>query len=193
MASPVSKKIVKAKGEAPSALEQQIAQAFIELEAGSKDIASELRDLFFSAAKEIDVGASKKAIVIFVPFKLHKRFQKIQLRLIRELEKKFSGKTVSVIAQRTILTKNHSRKVPGAIRARSRTLTKVHEAILEDIGFPTAIVGKSIRVQRNGSHVLKVQLDPKDTKEVDYKLSSFREVYKKLTNKNVEFSFPIEA
>lgn len=35
-------------------------------------------------------------------------------------------------------------------------------------------------------------LDPKDIKEVDYKLKTFSQVYKKLTNKNVEFLFPTE-
>jgi len=35
-----------------------------------------------------------------------------------------------------------------------------------------------------------VQLDPKDVKEVDYKLKTFSSVYSKLTNKNVEFLFP---
>lgn len=47
----------------------------------------------------------KKALVIFVPFRLHKRFQKIQARLVPELEKKFSGTPVVIIAQRTILSK----------------------------------------------------------------------------------------
>ena len=58
--------------------------------------------------QEIDVAGGKKAIVIFVPYRLHKRFQKIQSRLIRELEKKFSGKHVSIVAQRTILSKQVS-------------------------------------------------------------------------------------
>jgi len=39
---------------------------------------------------------------------------------------------------------------------------------------------------------LSRHLDPKDQKEVDYKLKTFATVYKALTNKHVEFSFPTE-
>ena len=41
----------------------------------------------------------KKAIIIFVPVPQLKAYQKIQTRLVRELEKKFSGKPVVFIAQ----------------------------------------------------------------------------------------------
>lgn len=49
--------------------------------------------------QEIEVGGSRKAIIIFVPVPQLKSFQKIQVRLVRELEKKFSGKHVVFIAQ----------------------------------------------------------------------------------------------
>ena len=49
--------------------------------------------------QEIDVGGGRKAILIFVPVPQLKAFQKIQVRLVRELEKKFSGKHVVFIAQ----------------------------------------------------------------------------------------------
>ena len=42
---------------------------------------------------------NKKAIVISVPVPQLKLFQKIQSRLVRELEKKFSGEHVVFIAQ----------------------------------------------------------------------------------------------
>jgi hypothetical protein len=45
------KKIAKAKGAAPSALEQEVAKAFFELESSSKDLTAELTDLYFVAAK----------------------------------------------------------------------------------------------------------------------------------------------
>ena len=59
----------------------------------------------FRPKQEIDTSNGKKAAVIFVPFPLHKRFQKVQSRLIRELEKKMSGTHVCFIAQRTIFSK----------------------------------------------------------------------------------------
>jgi len=188
MSSFATKKIFK-KGERPSELEEKIATALIELEATSKDLSADLRDLFITAAKEVQ-AAPKKIITIFVPYKLHKKFQKIQARLVRELEKKFSGHHVIFVAQRTILSKNFVRAKAGQLRPRSRTLTAVHNAILDDIVYPTQIVGKRIRYKKDGSKLLKVFLDPKDTKEVDHKLKSFGSVYKKLTNKNVEFMFP---
>ena len=48
--------------------------------------------------QEIDVSG-KKAIIIFVPVPQLRAYQKIQARLVRELEKKFSGKHVVFIAQ----------------------------------------------------------------------------------------------
>merc|ERR1711966_159915 len=96
---------------------------------------TQLRDLYVTAAKEVHVGNSQlKAIIIFVPYRLLEAYHKIQTRLVRELEKKFSGRHVVIVAQRTILGKKFSRskKVSGP-RPRSRTLTSVHEAILEDL------------------------------------------------------------
>merc|ERR1711919_26794 len=87
-----------------SECEQAIGFALMELESNS-DLKAQLRELFIRSAQEIEIGKGKKAIVVFVPVPQLKAFQKIQVRLVRELEKKFSGKHVIFIAQRRILPK----------------------------------------------------------------------------------------
>merc|ERR1711870_201086 len=108
--------------------------------------------------------------------------KKIQGRLIRELEKKMNKKHVVFVANRTILDKNFRRK-GLKVRPRTRTLTAVHESILEDVVGPTEIHGKRTRISVDGTKLLKVILDPKDKdkENVEAKLSTFSTVYKKLT------------
>ena len=84
------------------------------------------------------------------------------LRLTRELEKKFSDRHVVFVAQRRMLRKPTRTSRVKQKRPRSRTLTNVHEKILEDLVFPTEIVGKRTRVNQDGSKLLKVgvSVDP---------------------------------
>ena len=76
--------------------------------------------------------------------------------LTRELEKKFSDRHVVFVAQRRMLRKPTRTSRVKQKRPRSRTLTNVHEKILEDLVFPTEIVGKRTRVAVDGSKLLKV-------------------------------------
>ena len=46
---------------------------------------------------QFDIAGNRKAIVIHVPYRLRKAFRKIHVRLVRELEKKFSGKVINTI------------------------------------------------------------------------------------------------
>merc|ERR1712037_39648 len=126
----------------------------------------------------------------YVPYKLLKSFNKIQTRLVRELEKKFSGRHVLIIAQRTILGKSYNRstKTKG-LRPRSRTLTSVQDSILEDIVYPTEITGKRTRCKVDGRRIIKIFLDSKDQANVEGRLETFAAVYNKLTNKQVSFYF----
>ncbi len=55
----------------------------------------------------------------------------------------------------------------------SRTLTNVHDAILEDLVFPSEIVGKRIRVKLDSSRLIKVHLDKAQQNNVEHKVSTF--------------------
>ncbi|XP_062575001.1 small ribosomal subunit protein eS7 isoform X2 [Saccostrea cucullata] len=157
----------------------------------NSDLKAQLRELYITGAKEIDVQG-KKAIMIFVPVPQLRAYQKIQTRLVRELEKKFSGKHVVFIAQRRILPKptRKTRRKNKQKRPRSRTLTAVHDAILEDLAFPAEIVGKRIRIKLDGSRLIKVHLDKNQQTNIEHKVDTFTAVYKKLTGKDVAFEFP---
>ena len=185
------KKIVKEKGNQPTALEEEVGRALFDIEVSpTSDIKAELRDIYLTHAKEVEVKG-RMAVIVFFPFRIWKNVRKIQGRLIRELEKKMSKKHVVFVANRTILDKNFKRK-GFTLRPRSRTLTSVHEAILEDVVGPTEIVGKRTRIGADGSKLLKIFLDPKDKDKADTenKLSTYSAVYKTLTNKEAVFMFP---
>ncbi|KAI7867835.1 30S ribosomal protein S7e [Spinellus fusiger] len=185
-----SNKIAKLSGASPDELELSVAHALLDLQNNVPELKKELAALQITGAKEVELGAGKKAIVIFVPIPAQKAFNRVQARLTRELEKKFSDRHVVFVAQRRILSKPTRRQNPKQPRPRSRTIKAVHEAILEDLVYPTEIVGKRTRVAVDGSKTIKVFLDTKDATSLEYKLDTFSSVYKKLTGKNVVFEFP---
>lgn len=77
-------------------------------------------------------------------------------RLTRELEKKFSDRTVVFVAQRRMVRKPGRTSRAKQPRPRSRTLKAVHEAILEDLVYPTEITGKRTRQSTDGNRTIKV-------------------------------------
>lgn len=106
----MASKIVKANGAQPDEFELSVAQELANLEvsdllfycaqvlvpntlhaiqAGASELKSELAGLTLSAAKELDMDGGRKAIIIFVPYRQLKSYQKVHPRLVRELEKKF--------------------------------------------------------------------------------------------------------
>ncbi|TKW27898.1 hypothetical protein SEVIR_3G288400v4 [Setaria viridis] len=183
------RKIQKDKGVEPTEFEDTVAQAFFDLENGNQELKSDLKDLYINGAVQMDVPGNRKAVIIHVPYMLQKSYKKIHVRLIRELEKKFSGKDVVLIATRRIV--RPPKKGSAVVRPRSRTLTTVHDGILEDVVYPAEIVGKRVRYHLDGAKVMKVFLDPKERTNTEYKLDTFSTVYRRLCGKEVVFDYPV--
>ncbi|KAL6521522.1 40S ribosomal protein [Orobanche gracilis] len=184
-----SQKIHKDKDAEPTEFEENVAQALFDLENTNQEIKSDLKDLHINSAVQIDVPGGKKAIVIHVPYRLRKHFRKIHSKLVGELEKKFSGKDVVFIATRRIV--RPPKKGSAVQRPRTRTLTAVHEAMLEDIVYPAEVVGKRVRYRLDGSKIMKIFLNVKAKNDTENKLETFSAVYRKLSGKEVVFEFPI--
>jgi len=189
-----SDKIVKAKGVAATELEEEIARMVCDIEnAPGSDLKADLKEFQFCSAKEIECASAKQtksAVVVFIPYRVWRETKRITGRLIRELEKKLQRKHVVIVANRTIMDKNYRRKDPNqTVRPRNRTLTAVHEAILEDVCTPTEIVGKRTRVNADGSKIQKIFLDKKDREAVEDKLAAFSTIYRTLTTREAVFDF----
>ncbi|KAL5809890.1 hypothetical protein ACOSQ3_026589 [Xanthoceras sorbifolium] len=183
------RKIQKDQDAEPTEFEETVAQALFDLENTNQELKSDLKDLYINQALQMDVAGNRKAVVVYVPYRLRKAYRKVHLRLVRELEKKFSGKDVILIATRRIV--RPPKKGSAVQRPRTRTLTAVHDAILEDVVYPAEIVGKRVRYRLDGSKIVKIFLDPKERNNTEYKLETFSGVYRKITGKDVVFEYPI--
>ena len=125
-------------------------------------------------------------MVVIVPKRQLKSWQRLHAKVSQELEKKLSM-PIFFIGDRKVMKKPSSEKIK---RPRARTLSAVHEAALEDICYPDDIVGKRTRVSINGKRLIKVFLTPKDSQVTTPRLPALKAVYKKLTGKDASFEFP---
>lgn len=152
-------KIVKQKGAKPTAFEELVAQYIFDLQAHA-DFSADLKNVHISAAKEVQT-ADKGAAVIFWPYRLFRDVRKIQGQLIEALEGKL-GKHVFFLAQRRVLAPPRKTGNVKSFqkRPRSRALTAVHDAILDDLVFPAEVSGRRTRVKVDGAKTYKVYVFP---------------------------------
>ena len=82
MTSKISTLIQQCKNDSLDALNCKVTYVFVH----------HMIDINLFTCSQIDVSGSRKAVVIHVPYRLRKAFRKVHVKLVRELEKKFSGK-----------------------------------------------------------------------------------------------------
>jgi len=184
---------VATKKEASSSdFEKLVSAAFQELQAQQAELREDLKQVFIASAVHFQATfreQTRRAVLITLHFKSRAAERKIHQTLVQELEKKFKVPVV-IVFQRTILPKYLKMKGQQR-RPRSRTLTAVHDALLDDVLFPFDILGRRTRVKVNGSKLFKVLLDPKDREVLQDKAETLAAVYRTLTNKEVVFEFPL--
>lgn len=189
----ISNKLQKKHGARASDIENNVASAILDIQNGADNATKEqLMQLHLVAVKEMDVGG-RNALALMVPAPQVVNWQKIQTKIVRELEKKFSGKHVMIIGQRKVMAKE-ARKAGSKCykqkRPISRSVKHCHEAILEDVVYPAEITGKRIRHKMDQNTVIKAYLDRGSQTTIEHKTATFSAVYKRLTGKNVVFEFP---
>ena len=160
---------------------EQVTTAFAQIAAGN----DALKSLKIVSVKEVQ-AEDGKIVLITVPYKQIKAFQKLQTSFIPELEKKLDAQ-VSILGQHRAFPKTpeHGRRYK-AIRNYGRTLKSVREALLDDLVFPAAIVGKRTTYSLDGKQVLKVILERHDG-GVEERLNRYAAAYNRLTGLNTVF------
>ena len=185
-----------------------------------KDYREILQKITIHSVKEVEVpNPRKKALVVFIPYRVYMEYvRRIQTRVQQEMEKKLKGE-VFLVAHRVILSENAVKMQIGLkkkkikqsglaasykMRPRSRTLTSVHDAVLDDLIYPSEYVSKRVRFVRqlNSSgnqhsvqsrKIYKVYLESNSIAGGvlnESKLDTLSAVYKSLTNRETVFLYP---
>lgn len=175
------------KGEA-TALEQQIAVALNEVaasaEEGSKKVFNNLKIAGVSKIEQ----SGMNVYIITVPYKQVAAYHSVQTALVAELEKKLGDCQVVIVGKRRAFPKTCEKgRRYRSIRPNGRTLKAVNEALLDDVVFPTSIVGKRTHYDLKGGQTLHVILDQNDKSSVEDRLAAFGAAYNKLTGLRTVF------
>merc|ERR1712048_319028 len=170
------------KGNAESSpIETQCGQAVLDIQNNAEEsIKEQLMQLHMVGAKEFDVGG-RNAIVISVPAPQVPAWRKIQEKLVRELEKKFSNKHVIIVGHRKIMPEE-KRKASANCYKQKRPISRSIKHVHENIVYPSTIIGKRIRHKTDGKSFIKAFLNRSTQGDTEHKIATFS---KRLTGKNV--------
>ncbi|GCA62760.1 ribosomal protein S7e [Kipferlia bialata] len=184
------RKLHKTSGDVTD-FEKQVATALFDIEESGSEIGVVMKKLYITSVKTFSFeGAARKAALVYVPFPLLNLFKEISERLVTELEKKFPEYQFVIIGARKIMAApSRAAGNTTVLRPRSRTLTTVHEAILDDLVHPYHVTGKRTHFKSNGTNSMEIFLDNGHRAEAEARLDTYTRVYRRLTGKNIQFNF----
>lgn len=175
------------KQSTPSDVEIALKGALDKFKAEATDGVKEaVAMLEIGSVKEIQ-AEGKSCAVVTVPYKQIRTYKALNSELVQRFEAAINGETVFIVGKRRAFPK---RPEPGRryrqIRPVSRTLRSVQEKVLEDIAFPTAIVGKRTHYDLKGKQTTRVILD-NNNKDVEMRLPAMSAAYSRLTGLRTVF------
>jgi small subunit ribosomal protein S7e len=178
--------------QAPTQLEKDIAKIIHELANSKPEYKEKLKNIKISSAMEMTIKEENKetlkCILIYVPYPSLADTQKNYAKLLTEIEKK-KGVITLFVGKRTIVSKRVKTNA-SQMRPRNRTLTAVHDSILEDLLMPAFITGKRVRYTGARSPIYRVTINEDSQRFMsDARLTVIKSIYKRLTNKTVEIGF----
>lgn len=162
-------------------------KALDEIKAGSEQAMQKALSLLkFEGIKEV-VG-DVNVIILTVPYKQISLFRQVASFLVPELEKRFNSAQVVIVGKRRAFpVRPEEKRRYRVIRPHGRTLRAVNDALLDDVCYPTAIVGKRTHYNLQGKQELHVILDSHDRAHVEDRLVAYAAAYKRLTGINTVF------
>ena len=133
-------------------------------------------------------GEDKKtatAVVVYLPYIFIRDNKQMIPKLVNEIQKR-RNQHAFIVAKRTTINKKaaFSQRIP-----RSRTLTSVNDAILDDLIAPAQVIGKRIRYRLNGSQLIKIFLNEESRAFLENKTHLIAQLYFALTNRKIAFEF----
>merc|ERR1712146_233363 len=116
--------------------------------------------------------------------------QKLHFKIVNEIQKRKSIQAF-ITAKRTILSRwikvHHSQKRP-----RSRTLTSVFDAILDDLLVPGNITARRIRHKLNGKLLYKIWVNEENRGYLEDRVDAIAQIYESLTHRKIDIGFKNE-
>lgn len=151
------------------------------------------RSALVADVKEISMTtpSNKKigVLVVYLPYALALNNASKISKIVNEIQTK-KNKHAFVVSQRTTINNrsDYKQKIP-----KSRTLTSVYDALLEDLIAPGYIVGKRTCIRLDGSTYNKIFVNEETKAFLEERTEIIEKIYYSLTNRKIKIEFRAEA
>merc|ERR1712160_126683 len=155
-------------GREPTDLEKEIAKVIYDLAQSSSENREDFKNIYIAGATEFQINQlgkrDKRVVLIYVPYPSLKSAQKLHFKIVNEIQK----------------------------RTRSRTLTSVFDAILDDLLVPGNITARRIRHKLNGKLTYKIWVNEENKPYLEDRADAITQIYESLTHRSIDIDFKNE-